>query len=363
MLQHLAHVRQREDLEFFMWKRDPATLIDLAGPCAVVFVTPGHPQGVAILGGGALGAWHSVPLPECGATVPQVVERFRHATLDSGTPTGLRRRAVSDVTAWLADAVWTPLSGALASVDALWLIPCGYLAGLPCHAGRLPDGRIAIERHDLHYAVSVEALAAARRLPRPGGHEGTFVGIPEPVTSDALVGAAAELDRAAAHFGSSRVLLPAEATPTVALEAVAHAGFLHAACHGIADQDAPSDSGLLLQGGRLTVEHLSGLSTGLELAVLSACETYVSAGGGGDDVFSLAAAVHLAGSRAVIGSSWRVPDLATATLMDAFYRYWRAESEPISVALRKAQLDMSSHERWREPYYWAGFSIVGVPIT
>jgi CHAT domain-containing protein len=153
-------------------------------------------------------------------------------------------------------------------------------------------------------------------------------------------------------------------TAQVAVQALNNAGYLHAACHGVADPDHPGRSGLELEGGRLTIDHLSGLRTGLELSILSACETNVPNFDHPDEAMGLAAGIHLAGSRGVIASSWRVPDTATAALMDGFYQRWRgpAALSP-SEALRQAQLELADGKRWHSAYYWAGFSFVGSPSS
>jgi CHAT domain-containing protein len=91
--------------------------------------------------------------------------------------------------------------------------------------------------------------------------------------------------------------------------------------------------------GILTAEAIAGLElSGLELAVLSACETGLGLVGGGEGVFGLQRAFHLAGAHNVVASLWKVDDQATAALMALFYtRLWRQGKPPI-VALREAQL-------------------------
>lgn len=264
--------------------------------------------------------------------------------------------------------MWQPIADLLADVDELWLIPCGYLGLLPCHAGRLDALGIdlALRRWDIRYAVTAQSLEQARRLPVPN-LEPTFAGIPQPAGQKGLKGAQEELKAVANGFfpPGSRVLDPRGVTPHTALEAIRSAGYLHAACHATADMDDPLMSGLELgEDERLTLHDLSGTRTGLELGVLSACETNVPDRGSPDEAMSLAVGLHLAGCRAVIASSWQVPDHATSALMKAFYRRWRGpEKLTTTDALRRAQLELADSERWREPYYWAGFSFLGVPPT
>ena len=91
--------------------------------------------------------------------------------------------------------------------------------------------------------------------------------------------------------------------------------------------------------GILTAESIAGLPLqDLELVVLSACETGLGLVGGGEGVFGLQRAFHLAGAQNVVASLWQVDDQATAALMAIFYdQLWREHKPPIE-ALRTAQL-------------------------
>jgi CHAT domain-containing protein len=110
-------------------------------------------------------------------------------------------------------------------------------------------------------------------------------------------------------------------------------------------------SGLVLAGanrqhedGVLTGEAIAGLNLErLELAVLSACETGLVEEGGGEGVFGLQRAFHLAGTRNVVASLWKVDDEATTALMALFYhKYWQEKLPPLE-ALRQAQLTLYRH--------------------
>jgi len=97
-------------------------------------------------------------------------------------------------------------------------------------------------------------------------------------------------------------------------------------------------------GGILTAEALAGLNlSGLELAVLSACETGLGEAASGEGVFGLQRAFHLAGTRTVVASLWKVNDDATAALMALFYHHLWQEKQPPREALRQAQLALYRH--------------------
>ena len=97
-------------------------------------------------------------------------------------------------------------------------------------------------------------------------------------------------------------------------------------------------------GGVLTGEGIIGMQLNhLDLAVLSACETGLGDVAGGEGVFGLQRAFHVAGARNVVASLWQVEDASTAALMTLFYRNLWQEKLPPLQALRKAQLYLYRH--------------------
>jgi CHAT domain-containing protein len=96
--------------------------------------------------------------------------------------------------------------------------------------------------------------------------------------------------------------------------------------------------------GIITAEGLIALRMeGLELAVLSACETGLGAYGGGEGVYGLQRAFHVAGCKNVVASLWKVSDEATQALMVLFYRNLWEKKLDAAEALRQAQLALYRH--------------------
>jgi CHAT domain-containing protein len=93
--------------------------------------------------------------------------------------------------------------------------------------------------------------------------------------------------------------------------------------------------------GILTAEEIVSLDLrNTELVVLSACETGLGRVAGGEGVFGLQRAFHLAGARTVIAGLWDLDDKATTALIDEFYRnLWQQKMGKLE-ALRAAQLAM-----------------------
>jgi CHAT domain-containing protein len=107
--------------------------------------------------------------------------------------------------------------------------------------------------------------------------------------------------------------------------------------------------------GIVTGEALVDLDlSGLQLAVLSACETGLGDVAGGEGTFGLQRAFHLAGTRDVVASLWQVPDRPTAALMAVFYRNLWDKGMPPIESLRQAQLEIYRHPA-KIPELAAGF--------
>jgi CHAT domain-containing protein/tetratricopeptide (TPR) repeat protein len=141
--------------------------------------------------------------------------------------------------------------------------------------------------------------------------------------------------------------------------------------------DASADDGIL------TAEEVADLDlSGVELVVLSACETGLGKVADGEGVFGLQRAFGLAGARTVVASLWKVDDATTQELMGEFYRnLWRQRPGLGKLeALRRAQRAMirdDDRDRGRlrdaddrppagsisgrslPPSYWAAFTLDG----
>jgi len=164
------------------------------------------------------------------------------------------------------------------------------------------------------------------------------------------------------------VLVGRDATEQAFRDAAGDSDVLHLATYGSMNRQnplfswldlAPDDTG----DARLEVHEVYGLELDARLVVLSACETGLGAGSqtnapAGDDWVSLTRAFLSAGSDNVVASLWRVEDLATATLMEKFYREL-GDGVGLADALAIAQRSLIDDPDTAHPFYWAGFSLVG----
>lgn len=99
------------------------------------------------------------------------------------------------------------------------------------------------------------------------------------------------------------------------------------------------------------------------MVVLSACETARGKVGSGEGMIGFSWAFFVAGSPSVVVSQWKVNSESTTKLMQEFHQQWRKSEDRLtkSEALRQAALSLMKDPRYRHPYYWGGFVIVGNP--
>ena len=169
-----------------------------------------------------------------------------------------------------------------------------------------------------------------------------------------------------AALAGVRPLLREAATEDAIRALAPRTKLLHLAVHGEPAPANPLFSALRLgtgdkHDGRLEVHeiHRLGFSSGLDLAVLSACSTRQGPRDAGEEILSLSRAFLAAGARTVVSSLWNIEDESTAVLMELFYRHL-GEGLPKAEALRRAQAALraagGSHAH---PYFWAGFLLTG----
>ena len=147
----------------------------------------------------------------------------------------------------------------------------------------------------------------------------------------------------------------------------------HFAVHGWADKRVGLDSGIALSQPRLlgksetkddngmlqAWEIIEQLHLNADLVVLSACETGLGTTElGGEGLVGLTRAFQYAGAKSIVVSLWKVLDQSTSELMMAFYdELFKGASK--DVALQKAMAKVRSNPKWRHPYYWSSFVLVG----
>jgi tetratricopeptide (TPR) repeat protein len=263
-------------------------------------------------------------------------------------------------------------------VERLIVAPDGPLHYLPF--GLLPDpgaaggGRL-VDRFSFSYvpsATTLRTLLEARRDRQPTQPSFVGFGDPEPWRADfpPLPGSRTELQRIAKRFaGRVTIRLGRDATEAAVRGTVAGHRYVHFATHGFADDQRPLYSGLVLSraaadgdptvDGLLQAYELFDLPLDGAVVVCSACETGLGRLRAGEGIVGLSRALFYAGAEALVLSLWRVPDLATAKLMDEFYAQLLAGNS-VAQALRYAQYLVSRRSVVDDPLLWAAFVVVGL---
>jgi CHAT domain-containing protein/lipopolysaccharide biosynthesis regulator YciM len=319
-------------------------------------------------------------------TINQAVAAWRKPlqAVPPGRPDGQAARL-------LADRLWRPLRPALGQATTMLISPDGALCGLPFAA--LPgekEGSYLLEEVAIGYVTSGRHLLELADEPRKDsagllalgdatyGAGSTYARLPG---TRAEMEGVARAFRAAFPDGRAPRLLAGAGADKPALLAALAAGkgsswhYLHLATHGFFtppparparrrvgevrsfaeardvltyDRNPLLLSGLVLAGansdpekGLLTAEEVAGLDLrGVDLAVLSACETALGKQAGGEGVLGLQQGFQAAGARTLVASLWSVSDPATAVLMEQFYKnLWESKERLTKLeALRRAQL-------------------------
>ena len=178
-------------------------------------------------------------------------------------------------------------------------------------------------------------LQAASRPSKPAGS-----GAPVLVLGPDLPAAGDEIDALAARAPDAVVFRHPEARAASVLAAMAGAPWAHIAAHGALRTDNPLFSALLLSDGPLTIYDIEGVHSAPDLMVLSSCESGVSSTRAGDELLGLVAALLSIGTRDVIATALRTPDVATRDVMLLLHSAREAGvSAAVALARTRAAID------------------------
>ena len=166
----------------------------------------------------------------------------------------------------------------------------------------------------------------------------------------------------------SRILTRNLAGEDVAKAEAGNYTVLHFATHGILDNDNPLHSRLLLASsdasndGYLEAREIMKLNLRADLAVLSACQTGLGRVSDGEGLIGMSWALFIAGTSTTVTSQWKVDSASTSLLMVDFHRLLqRPKNERVSKAeaLRQASIKLMAEPKYRHPFFWSGFVVVG----
>ena len=335
-----------------------------------------------------------IELPGPASPLAQRVQLFRAIT--SSTDLSIRRGHTVDRLGRAQHALGNDiLSGVSEMIDRstrIFVCPDGFLAAVPFGL-LVPPGHddILMKRCDVIQIPSVSVLVRVRALHRNDHRPGHSV---VAISASGLSGAHDEVQDLARRY--RHVERSVDISGAGAFASAARGGdVLHVASHALVIDRAPWWSGIQLRGkdddgppGDHTLRakeekhdflsdidsltfartfpsdpyvrawQIATLEIPSRLAVLSACETAAGRVTNGEGTLGLTAAFLSAGVPVVVSSMWPVDDRAAALIMRSFYKHL-ADAEPVATALRHAQLETARSSQYADPFYWAGFTVVG----
>lgn len=274
-----------------------------------------------------------------------------------------------------------PVAATLMGKQTLVIVPDGPLWNLSFQALLAPDGKHLVEEHAVFYAPSLTVLRESRHSVRTfeasparatsGIQASTLLAAGNPESSG-LPQTEREVREIAALYGTNRslTLTGPGASKSAWLAAAPHYRIIHLATHGILNPANPLYSYLELArkpdaaDSILEARDILNLDLHADMAVLSACET----GGGqvlyGEGLIGLSWAFLVAGARTTVVSQWKVDSAAATQLMLALHRGLKPILEEGSGfgrarSLQRAAISLMRDPRYRHPFYWAGFVMVG----
>jgi CHAT domain-containing protein len=294
-----------------------------------------------------------------------------------------------DAARQLYDLLLKPAEEQLRGRKTLCIVPDRALWELPFQALQPRTGVHLIEDHTLFYAPSLSVLreigkqrSSARRndshktllaFGNPqltGGPGERLRGDDAETRFGPLPEAEEEVKTLARLYGTanSHVFIRAEAREAVVKTEAPKYEVLHFATHGLLDNHNPMFSYLVLaqtagdpnEDGLLEAREIINMDLHAKLAVLSACQTARGWVGAGEGVIGMSWALFVSGVPTTVASQWKVDSASTTSLMIDFHRRLRMRrANTKAEALRQATLVLLRSERYRHPFYWAGFVMIG----
>jgi CHAT domain-containing protein/Tfp pilus assembly protein PilF len=296
-----------------------------------------------------------------------------------------------------------PVTGRMASVEKLIIVPDGSLHYLPFEAlvrdsqvkgsGAANENRFLARDYRVCYAPSASSLLSLLERRREEEPQRVLLAFADPIyelgptpgkrlSSDELMrefylaqgfdlyslphtGEEIKKISRILKAGSKNIYTREKAKEEKLKETSLHDfKIIHFATHGLLDERSAMKSALVLsldedprEDGFFQAREIWHSRINADLVVLSACQTGKGKLERGEGVSGLARAFLHAGARCVLATLWNVNDKATAEFMGDFYEYLKeGKSQDAALHLAKVRMMDSSHGH---PFFWAGFVLNG----
>ena len=289
----------------------------------------------------------------------------------------------------LYDLLVKPAADQLKGHSTLCILPDSSLWDLPFQALQLGDDRYLLENFAIYYAPSLGVLKemSARKKraeemspsllafgnPRVENEVATSLKVvyrsenlaPLP-EAEVEVKALNEIWKPA----PTKIFVGQAAQKNVFKSEASKFAYIHLATHGILDDSNPMYSRLVMSraandqndDGLLEAREIMQLNLHADLVVLSACQTARGRFGAGEGMIGISWAFFMAGVPTMVASQWKVDSASTATLMINFHKRLKdqtSNNRSKADALRQATLDLMKELRYKHPFFWAGFVMIG----
>lgn len=293
-------------------------------PVVVINVSSWRCDAVVISAGGM----QVIPLPGLAheavtRRTVDYVNALAQATSGKSSPRKRQaaERVIGETLGWLWETTVHPILDALGATDrtggwpAIWWSPTGLMTLLPLHAaGTCLDTVIS------SYTPTLRLLVESRRRPRAGVPSALVVALSQSPGEQDLPGVKNEVGTLRRLVGQTVILQDEQATKATVLRSLDHCSAVHFSCHATQRLDAPSNGGLVLHDGILSVAEIAAAhQTEGELAFLSACQTAMGGSRLFDQALSITDALRHCGWRHVIGTQWKVFDTTAARVTEQVY--------------------------------------------
>jgi CHAT domain-containing protein len=282
--------------------------------------------------------------------------------------------------AWMWDVIAEPVLDALnlsapvpdgQASSRLWWCPTGALTLLPLHAAGRHDtpGKSVIDRVVSSYTPTLRALleARSRSTSAPATEirdSMVVVALSDTPGQPSLPNVTREVELLQRLLPEGRLeLLPGEkATVSAVMEAMTARRWAHFSCHGDQNLAEPSQGGLLLHDGLLSITDITARQYHGDFAFLSACKTATGGVDLPDEAITLAAALHYTGFNHVIAALWSVWDRGAAEVTESVYEYIVQDGslhpQRSAPALHRAVVQLRRRNLDR-PSVWTPFIHIG----
>lgn len=273
-----------------------------------------------------------------------------------------------------------PAEQQLKDVKTICIVPDGFLWNLPFQALMTGSNHYFIEDHALYYSPSLSVLREMTKEKGVQERNASLIAFGNPAIGKdeqrdeelcPLPEAETEVTSIAKTFPpvGNKVLIGRAASEKTFKALAPGYSVLHLATHGVLDNRNPLYSHLLLtksegdveNDGLLEAREIMTIKLNADLAVLSACETGNGKIGPGEGIIGMSWAFFLAGTRSMLVSQWKVNSASTSQLMMNFYQVFESGDSGVTKAsaLQNAVLKTMRENRYRHPFYWAGFVLIG----